>query len=570
MSRLKVLSSLYALILILSLGALSFPPAKTADAADLHVGSGQTYATIQAAVNAANPAGGDTIIVHSGNYTENISITKSCTIQSESGFDTTFVHTTGADKNGFGVSADNVTIDGFSVYGATEAGWAGIYLESGTSQCTIINNRCGWDSSHNNFDGIRVYKSNNNTISSNICNNNIRAGILSDANNSAYNSISQNTCNNGRYGIWLLNSNSNTVYSNICNANEDNGIFLDNCSSNIIYLNSLNDNSLNNVKSNNTCSNNWNSSAPLNYSFNGVPYTGYMGNYYDDYSGVDADGNGIGDSAYTIDNDSDEEYPLFLLVSPDTGSTSGGTTVTITSNNRAPLGNGSDITSVTLKGVVASITGQTETSVTVTSGTGTAGIGEAVVSSTSMGINSKNAGYTYVNAATYNITLASGWNLISLPIIPDNTDIDAVISNSNLASGNTDNIVMGYNYNTTDERWLWWNGTPSGTLNTMEDGKAYWIYATVNDVLTVHGTQAGHPGPDYEVFTGWNMIGFTSTSDMAVETYLASVDGNYSLLYCWIDGEWLTWTIAGSTFTNMVPGYGYWLSMSADGTITPA
>ena len=105
----------------------------------------------------------------------------------------------------------------------------------------------------------------------------------------------------------------------------------------------------------------------------------------------------------------------------------------------------------------------------------------------------------------------------------------------------------------------------------MKDGPGYWVFATVADNLTVHGTQAGHPGPNYPVFSGWDMIGFTSTSNMAPETYLASVDGNYTFLYCWFNGGWLWWMNGNtaSTFTNMEPGYGYWLFMNTDGTITP-
>ena len=33
-----------------------------------------------------------------------------------------------------------------------------------------------------------------------------------------------------------------------------------------------------------------------------------------------------------------------------------------------------------------------------------------------------------VPISSYNITLLAGWNLVSLPLIPENTDIDAVIS----------------------------------------------------------------------------------------------------------------------------------------------
>ena len=36
-----------------------------------------------------------------------------------------------------------------------------------------------------------------------------------------------------------------------------------------------------------------------------------MGNYYDDYTGSDSNGDGIGDTAYTADKGTDQ-YPLML------------------------------------------------------------------------------------------------------------------------------------------------------------------------------------------------------------------------------------------------------------------
>ena len=41
----------------------------------------------------------------------------------------------------------------------------------------------------------------------------------------------------------------------------------------------------------------------------GKTYTNYLGNYWDDYTGTDADGDGIGDTPYSIDFDKDN-YPL--------------------------------------------------------------------------------------------------------------------------------------------------------------------------------------------------------------------------------------------------------------------
>ncbi|MEM2962781.1 MAG: right-handed parallel beta-helix repeat-containing protein, partial [Candidatus Bathyarchaeia archaeon] len=89
-ARLLVLSALTA-ILILSLIGFQISLVR---AAELHVGPGQPYTTIQAAVNAANP--GDTIIVHPGTYDEQVVVDKSLTIQGYG--DTTIVKPSSAAK----------------------------------------------------------------------------------------------------------------------------------------------------------------------------------------------------------------------------------------------------------------------------------------------------------------------------------------------------------------------------------------------------------------------------------------------------------------------------------------
>jgi len=52
----------------------------TASAADVYVGTGETYTTIQDAVTAATA--GDTIIVRDGTYNENVDVGKELTIRS--------------------------------------------------------------------------------------------------------------------------------------------------------------------------------------------------------------------------------------------------------------------------------------------------------------------------------------------------------------------------------------------------------------------------------------------------------------------------------------------------------
>jgi hypothetical protein len=169
-----------------------------------------------------------------------------------------------------------------------------------------------------------------------------------------------------------------------------------------------------------------------------------------------------------------------------------------------------------------------------------------------------------------NITLAQGWNLVSIPLIPLSTNITDILNADNLASGNITNVSLLYYFDAVTSTWNnWING--SSTLTAMTDGPAYWIYATVADTLTVHGTEAALPGHGYPVLTGWNMVGFTSTTDMALEAYLDSIDGDYVVVYRWNagTGTWSYWTALADDFDTMDPGCGYWLFMTSGGTLTP-
>ena len=182
--------------------------------ADIYVddNGGKDYATIQDAINSANV--GDTIVVYSGIYHENLFIFKTINIEG-SGKGNCIIDGSG-NNTAVELDADNVTIQGFTIKNATYA----VRVEN-ASNCTITGN----------------------------------------------------TIRQTNYGIYMDNSSNNTINSNN-------------------FLNNTQDAYDKN-------SNIWDNGYPSG------------GNYWDKYSGNDADSDGIGDTAYDILGGSNQDrYPI--------------------------------------------------------------------------------------------------------------------------------------------------------------------------------------------------------------------------------------------------------------------
>lgn len=229
------------------------------------------YRTIQHAVDQA--AAGDIIevmdddIESTADYIENIAVNKKLTIEryNDTGANPQ-VMASNSNSHIFSISASYVTIRGLDIYGATGPSVAGIYLASGVQNCTIENNRCGWDSTHNNYYGIYLYSSSNNTVSGNTCSNSNDHGIY--LRSSSNNTLSNNTCSSNSKGILLWSSSNNIVLDNTCNSNLTGILLYESSSSNTLSGNVCNsnnsfgidayDSSNSTIISGNTCNSNSN------------------------------------------------------------------------------------------------------------------------------------------------------------------------------------------------------------------------------------------------------------------------------------------------------------------------
>lgn len=155
---------------------------------------------------------------------------------------------------------------------------------------------------------------------------------------------------------------------------------------------------------------------------------------------------------------------------------------------------------------------------------------------------------------SFTIPLDLGWNLISLPLKPENNQVSQIMGDIN---GGIES-VWGY------EDGVWYVYDPQNPgfsdLEVMKIGYGYWVKTTQEGLsIQIEGQVSSSP---LSLTNGWNLVGFNSLQSMPVEDALAWIEGEVESVWGYKDGMWELYDPKNPGFSDLEeiePGIGYWL-----------
>lgn len=158
------------------------------------------------------------------------------------------------------------------------------------------------------------------------------------------------------------------------------------------------------------------------------------------------------------------------------------------------------------------------------------------------------------------ISLVAGWNYVSLPMEPFNTDVTLLLSSIGT------NARSIWAYDAVSSKWLRYDlDGPDflNDLNTVKAGIGYQIFMTDSGILKVAGTL---PDTAISLLDGWNFVGCNAQSSIIVENAISSIIANHPSIWTINpeNSEWLGYDPENppNDLTTIDPKKAYWVHVT--------
>ncbi|MDP2647075.1 MAG: hypothetical protein Q8P24_19240 [Desulfobacterales bacterium] len=173
------------------------------------------------------------------------------------------------------------------------------------------------------------------------------------------------------------------------------------------------------------------------------------------------------------------------------------------------------------------------------------------------------------------IDLSPGWNLISSPLEPENSQIhtvffgieDQIVSSWKWVENNWAVCLPGYD----DDGAEYADQKGFSLLGELHAGEGFWVNASNSQYLAISGTQPSDSS--ISLSSGWNLVGLKSSSAKSVKDLISGNEAKIASIWKWENNTWAVYLpgeadggadyAAGKGFgvlSNIEPGEGFWLN----------
>lgn len=161
------------------------------------------------------------------------------------------------------------------------------------------------------------------------------------------------------------------------------------------------------------------------------------------------------------------------------------------------------------------------------------------------------------------IYLREGWNLISLPLLPYDTNLTEVLQS---IDGKYDMVRHYDSWNASDPWKMYSTFKPSelNDLGTIGDKMGIWIHMLSSAVLPLNGSVA--ISTDIDLRSGWNLIGFPSLTDKRISDVFSGLPLERIEGFSEGMNPYLLQPL--ETASYMAAGSGYWVKVTGDCRLT--